>query len=729
MGSLAKPKEWLGDTVLEALRQAYEYTKQTRRPDGHWCGEVKDNISFTAEYVFLYQALGLQKSLDRDALSRYMWSKQNNDGSWGMAPSHLGNVSFTVEAYFALKLLGHSPRDSKGMCQAYRYIINAGGIEKVRVFTRAYLALFGLFPWSAVPQLPVELILMPSWMPINIYRLSAWTRAVTVPLSIICHHQPIFALPNGRWENNNFLDELWLEPNKKSVSYHESILDSFWRADMTTLTFTIADKLLGTASNFIRRSVLRRLARGRARQWILSHQEPSGDWVGIFPAATLGVLACMLEGFGLEDLPVKRGLDAVERCAWEDHQGKRFGSCTSPVWDTILMSIALADSKSAWIGLEKDQGTHTQAVNWVKKRQLIGSEGDWRVYRLGLQSGAFSFEYFNSWCPDVDDTAAAVIAFLKLDSRSVSAPNVLAAVEWILGMQCRDGGWAAFDADNDSLFLNKVPFSDMNALSDPPIPDICGRVLEAYGLFLVNAIETNQYKDEPLSSLIIRIRKACQTGISWLARTQEADGSWFGRWGVNYIYGTSNVLAGLAYFHTSPLSEYVDVTNALNGRFSTAGVESLLRPAVRFLILQQNSDGGWGESIISYESSKKESGQNTHCPAPSTAAQTAWALQGLLPYLSSSHVVIENGIRYLLQHQNVTDLTSRIPPEAVQTPIQSSTTKIGQAGRTWPSDQYTGTGFPGHMYMGYPFYSHHFPMMALGRYLKAAEKDASGRET
>jgi squalene-hopene/tetraprenyl-beta-curcumene cyclase len=377
-----------------------------------------------------------------------------------------------------------------------------------------------------------------------------------------------------------------------------------------------------------------------------------------------GVIALCLEGYALDDIPVKRGLQAIERFSWSDKRGKRVQACVSPVWDTILSTIGLCDANMV--------SDHTaRAMKWVKDRQLCGPEGDWRVYKPNITAGGFSFEYFNRWYPDVDDTAAAILAMIKQDPELAdSRASIVKAVQWIIGMQNNDGGWGAFDIHNDRLFLNKIPFSDMEALCDPSTADVTGRILEAFGLLF-------QRPHNLPFDLINDMKLACDLAIHYLLITQEQNGSWYGRWGANYIYGTSNVVCGLALFSA--------------WEAETSHVGNSLDRAISWLRNVQNPDGGWGETLLSYR--KPELGGQ----GSSTASQTGWALMALLARSSSHQKSIQIGVGYLLRTQTLSD-------------------RPGEA--SWPESQYTGTGFPNHFYLGYSLYSHYFPMMALGRYAR-----------
>jgi squalene-hopene/tetraprenyl-beta-curcumene cyclase len=528
--------------------------------------------------------------------------------------------------------------------------------------------MFGLFPWAAVPELPPELILLPTWVPVSIYHWAAWARATVVPLLIISHHRPIYALPAGKSVSSNYLDDLWCDPKDKMVPYNYG-QPTAWRSDPFRIFFTLADSILHRLNGLRSLNPFRCFARQKCVDWILEHQEDMGGIADVMPALHGAILALSLEGYPLHSDPIRRGLEAVERSAYRDKQGKRIQTTVSAFWDTSLMLIALGDvgmASSPWL---------TRSLGWLQQHQRLGNYGDWKVNNPGLKAGGFSYGYFNTWYPDVDDTSVAVLAMIRQDERLVCSASVLDALNWLLGMQNTDGGWGAFDRDNNNLFLNQIPFSDMEALCDPSCADLTGHVLEAFGVFL--AVSARQGLQNKADVLTDRIVSACQRAICYLSATQETSGAWFGRWGCNYIYGTSAVLCALAYFG----SKIDTLTRA-------SSVKDAVNKAIRWLESVQNQDGGWGETVDSYtDPSRAGSG-------PSTASQTAWALMALLPYLPPSSGVIQRGLEYLLRTQ----------------------TKTASQGATWYEKPYTSTGFPKYFYMGCGFYAHYFPMMALGRY-------------
>ena len=620
--------------VREAIASAQEYAQRIQRADGHWCVELESNTTITAEYVFMRQALGLELQTKRDAMVRYFFRHQKHDGSWGLATNHSGDVSTTAETYLALRILGIPVADDR-MKDAEHYILRKGGLERMRVFTRINLACFGLFPWDSVPTVPPEIILLPKESPVNVYAFSSWARGTIVPLLMIFHLKPLFALPEGV-----DLDHLWIDPKNKHIPYSEGLLSITLRHGLGWKSLFTAADLAMKSYEKVRSRRLREHAVKKCEEWILERQEDGGDWAGIFPPMVNSCLALFANGRSVDDEPLRLGLQAIERFSVEDEQGFRIEPCQSPVWDTILMMIGLLDT-----GYEPSLD---QPRDWITKLQVLEDYGDWKVYNPKGRPGGWSFEYCNTWYPDVDDTAAIIIGLLKHDPSSRSGVVVQRAVEWMVSMQNADGGWAAFDKENDKVFLNDIPFSDMASLSDPSTPDIAGRVLEALGI-----LDDRRYDE------------VCRRGLDYLRATQEPEGSWFGRWGVNYVYGTSNVLCALVR-QKLPISD------------------PMVARSIAWLKSVQNADGGWGECLESY-SNRALMGKGR-----STASQTAWALMGLLAYLPADDRSVMRGITWLLERQN--------------------------AEGSWDEEEFTGTGFPNHFYLRYNLYRHYFPLMALGRF-------------
>lgn len=678
--------------VRNSLQLAVDFSFSCQQSDGHWCAPVSADATFTAQYVmFKYAIPGLSLDSDGPLIRKWLLSDQNDDGSWALAPKHPGNLSTSVEAYLALRLLD-LPSSHPAMTKARGFILGAGGVAKVRFFTRFFLATFGLFPWSAIPQMPAELILMPTWATINIYVLSSWARSTLIPILIVRHHEPVYALPNGFGQcrgDNNFLDEIWCDASNKNVPFARDLWGlSFGRdRDVLELFFTLGDRVLVSLGG-LRYGPQRKIALRKCTEWLLSHQEEAGDWAGFFPPMHGSVWALLLEGFALDHQAVRLGLEALERLAVTDDSGKWLQSTVSPCWDTALMINALCDA-----GAARDERVR-RATAWLRRMQLMVEHGDWRVYSRNTQAGGWSFEYHNTFYPDVDDTAVVVMSLVKQDPSSINSDCVSHALEWILGMQNRDGGWGAFDTNNDARWLHKIPFSDMDSLVDPSTSDVTGRMLECFGLVITHREGGNLLSEE----MRHRLLEASKGALSFLLREQEESGSWWGRWGNNFNYGTTNVLRGLVEFCHGDVA-----------------VLMAAKRAVEWLESCQNSDGGWGEDLLSYRNVSLAG------HGPSTAAHTAWALDSLVRYRASSNPAIEKGIQWLVKNQTVSTISRhKLGYNA------SSKAETTCKGASWPIDRYVGTGFPNVLYLGYPFYHHLFPVQALSRYLDCSNTQSVG---
>jgi squalene-hopene/tetraprenyl-beta-curcumene cyclase len=649
------------DTLLEQVSESIQKS-QTRfltqqHPDGYWWYELESNVTITAEYLMLLHFLDLRDEETDRKITNNLLRHQRSDGTWALYWGGPGDISTTVEAYFALKLAGMSA-DSEPLRKAREFILRAGGVEATRIFTKVNLSLFGQFDWKALPSLPVEINLLPSWFPINIYTCSSWARSTIVPLSVVLAYKPVKEVPESAFIREIFRDPMWVPetaPEKfspfslKKVPF---VLDSILKtwdnlpAQNASGIYTIClsmDGILKIWENLPIRPFMKR-AMKKTEQWILEHQDESGDWGGIQPAMVNSLLALATLGYDVNSGPMKKGLEALKRFTIETDDEITLQSCISPIWDTALNALGLLYS-----GMEREHPSIVNAGRWLTSKQIF-QKGDWSIKRPNLEPGGWAFEFDNSWYPDVDDTGIVLLFLNRLAEMEFVRPeNLEKGVNWILGMQGKDGGWGAFDVDNNFSLLNKIPFGDLEAMIDPSTADLTGRVLELLGTL-------HYQRSDP------RVQRA----IAFIKKTQEEDGSWWGRWGVNYLYGTSTVLAGLEAIGEDMSRPYI-------------------RKAVNWLKSTQNLDGGWGESCATYGASLPQG-----C-VESTPSQTAWAVLALMSVGEVGSQEVLKGLAYLLRNQ--------------------------KADGTWDEEAFTGTGFPKHFFIRYHNYRNCFPLMALGKYL------------
>nr|WP_235583143.1 squalene--hopene cyclase [Kitasatospora sp. Root107] len=622
-------------TAAEALERATAELLSRQSPDGWWKGDLETNVTMDAEDLLLRQFLGIRTAEHTEATATWIRSQQREDGTWSTFYGGPAELSTTVEAYVALKLAGDDP-NAPHMQAAARHVRAAGGIAASRVFTRIWLALFGWWPWDRLPEMPPEIIFLPRWVPLNIYAFGCWARQTIVPLTVVSAHRPVRPAPFD-------LDELHADPADPYPARPLPPLNG-WDG--------IFERLDLALHVYHRHAVkpLRRVALAQAGRWIVERQEADGCWGGIQPPAVYSLIALHLLGYDLEHPVMRAGLAAFDRFTVHTEDGARWlEACQSPVWDTCLATIALRDA-----GLPADHPALVSAVDWMLAEEIT-RPGDWAVQRPRLAPGGWAFEFENDNYPDIDDTAEVVLALQRVahPDREKLAGAVKRGVEWNLGMQSKNGAWGAFDVDNTSTLPNKLPFCDFGEVVDPPSADVTAHVVEMLA-------ETGRADD-----------RATRRGVDWLLKNQEADGSWFGRWGTNYIYGTGSVLPALV----------------------AAGLPTghpAIRRAVSWLEDRQNPDGGWGEDMRSYEDPEHWSGRGD-----STASQTAWALMALLsagegPDGARSESV-ERGVQWLCH---------------TQLPSGS-----------WDEPQFTGTGFPWDFSINYHLYRLVFPVTALGRYL------------
>ena len=626
---------YVSNEVEQAEKLAQKALLEMQHQDGYWWAELQSNVTITSEYIMLLQFLGLAERSKFSRMAEYILSQQLENGGWSIYEGDGGDLSTAVEAYLALKLAGLKAQEP-ALQKAREFIQSRGGPFQSRVFTRIFLALFQQIGWQGIPTMPVEFVLLPLWTGFSIYELSSWSRATVVPLSVVMAKQPVCPLPE-----NLGVRELFLPGEDPLVDHRVHLRKNGLSLENL---FVFLDRMLKIYQSHSY-TPLRRRALQQAEKWILAHQEESGDWGGIQPAMLNSILALHCLGYGNNHKAVERGLEALEYFTLSDGKHLWLQSCISPVWDTALSVRALAAS-----GLKGNHPAVKKSCHWLLGKQIF-QRGDWSIKNPYLASGGWAFEFDNNWYPDIDDSAVVLMALAEgLQDHRRHRTAIDRGIAWCVGMQSSNGGFAAFDTDNTKAWLNAIPFADLKALIDPPTEDVTGRVLEMMGLFGYN-------KEHEIAA----------RAMAYLQEVQEPDGAWYGRWGVNYIYGTWSVLCGLQSIGEDMSSPYI-------------------RRAAAWLLAHQNEDGGWGETCASYKYPELR-GQG-----PSTASQTAWALLGLMAAGEASSTAVAKGISYLIRTQK-------------------------PSGR-WDEPYFTGTGFPQHFMIRYHLYRDYFPLMALGNYLK-----------
>ena len=633
---------WL-DEVASAAGRGRVGLLARQRSDGHWVGELEGDTILESEFVLLLAFLGKADDPRVRPLANYLLKHQLPDGGWANYPGGPAEVSVSVKAYFALKIAGYAA-DEPSMARAAETIRRLGGAEATNSFTRFYLALLGQVPYSACPSVPAEIILLPRWFVFNVYQMSAWSRTIFVPLSVVDAYKPVTPLPDRM-----HVRELFLQPPESPR----------WPARPTKAWFSWTNFFLGVdwvikRVEGLRLTPLRRYAVRTALAWMRERSADSDGIGAIFPPIVYHAVVLKALGVPADDPEMQWVLKQLADLEIPEGDTLRLQPCLSPVWDTALSLIAAADA-----GQRSNSPEAEAAVAWLLAKECR-QPGDWAKTVRGVEPGGWFFEYRNAFYPDTDDTSMVLIALARSGhaGREGCRPAVRRAVAWLLAMQNSDGGWAAFDKDVDNELLTKVPFADHNAMLDPSCPDITARVLEAlsrYGYTVGHP--------------------AVDRAVAFVLARQEADGSWFGRWGVNYVYGTWQVLVGLAavgFDMTCPVA----------------------RRGVRWLKDCQNADGGWGESCRSYDD-PATAGQG-----PSTPSQTAWAVLGLVAAGEADTPEVRAVVEYLIGTQT--------------------------ADGGWSEGPFTGTGFPRVFYLKYHMYPVYFPLMALARYAAAVGGGPSG---
>jgi squalene-hopene/tetraprenyl-beta-curcumene cyclase len=653
-------------SVDEAIDRTHALLRDIQSPDGWWWGELESNPTMEAEYVFLTHILGIADPDRNRKIATHIEQKQGEDGGWSLYFGGPGDVSTSVECYTAMKIAGRDI-DSPQMTRAREFILSHGGVPKCRVFTKIWLAMIGQWEWAGTPYLPragtpylpPEIIFFPTWAPFNIYSFASWTRATVVPMTIILSENPTYPLPPDQ-----AIDELF-PLGRENTDYSlptPTALTPDWFVFVT-------DRILHRAEK-IPFNPARGLAKRRVEKWIVDHQENDGSWGGIQPPWVYSLIALKVLGYGIDHPVMQRGLAGFEGFAIGDSDDEwRVQACISPVWDTGLTVNALLES-----GMSSDDPTVVKAADWLVSKQ-IREGGDWQFKVPSVEPAGWAFEFDNNAYPDTDDVAEVLLAIGRTDVSEANERDaaVKRALTWLAAMQSGNGGWGSFDKDNTSRITVKLPFFDFGEVIDPPSVDVTAHILEAFG-------RLDWPNDSP------EIKRA----ISYIMDEQEQDGAWFGRWGVNYLYGTGAVLPGL---------------EAIGFDMSDPRIQK----AADWVEAHQNPDGGWGESCASYaDPSLRGKGE-------STASQTAWAMLALISAGRVDREAVAKGANYLVISQ-------------------------GTDG-AWVESQYTATGFPGYgtgnrrfmtmetskkdllpvelpagFMIKYHMYRIYWPLLALGRY-------------
>jgi squalene-hopene/tetraprenyl-beta-curcumene cyclase len=617
--------------LIDSIERGAQHLLSLQYPEGYWLGELEADTTLESDYIYYLYVLGKAEPERIAKLANYVRRGQLPDGGWSIYPGGPSELNATCKAYFALKLAGDSP-DAPHMAAARATVHRLGGLEQSNSYVRFYLALVGAVGWELVPAIPPELMLMPDWFLFNIYEMSSWTRGIVVPMMILSTLRPDWRLP-ARAQ----VDELFRDQSRKAAAFAWSKQLISWKN-----FFLAVDRGLKLYDKLPWKPLRNRAIR-EAKQWMVAHLERSEGLAAIYPAMMNSIFALVALGHGPDDPLTLREIREFAHFEIEEGDTIRMQPCVSPVWDTCIAMVALEEA-----GLDPDHPALVKAAEWMLRKQVLGP-GDWQIKNKDAEPGGWAFEFRNDFYPDVDDTAFVLMALqrVKFPDAGRMEASVRRGLQWLLSMQNRDGGWGAFDRDNDRKFLCNIPFADHNAMIDPSTADVTARVLECLGRYGCTA-------DHP----------AVRRGLQFLLKDQAHDGSWFGRWGVNYVYGTSGVLRALE-------------------TISRTGEEYCQR-GVAWLRAVQKPDGSFGESLRSYDF------PSTKGQGPSTASQTAWGLIGLLAGSGSNDSAVAKAVGYLVHQQN--------------------------SDGSWSESEFTGTGFPGVFYLKYHLYRNSFPVYALARY-------------
>jgi len=627
------------DALDAAIEMATEALVAHQKPDGHWVFALEADATIPAEYIMLMHYLDEIDEGLQQRIARYLRKIQDKDGGWPLFHGGEYDISATTKAYYALKLVGDSP-EAPHMVRARQAILAKGGAARCNVFTRIALSLFGQTPWRAVPVMPVEIMVLPKWFPFHLTKVSYWSRTVIVPLLILMAKKPL--AKNPRRVN---IAELFVTPPFEERRYMHAAKKNFWATAFRWLDHVLRFVEPAFPKGLRERSI-------RLAVEFMEERLNGLDGLGaIFPAMANSVMAMECLGYAKDDPKLVIAKESLAKLVIDDADGDTYVQpCVSPIWDTSLATHAMLEVSDVRNGGEASPAAKRAAAvasNWMISKQELDVVGDWSHNRPNLRPGGWAFQYGNAHYPDVDDTAAVVMA-IDRSGDPEHRENIDRAVEWIVGMQSENGGWGAFDADNEHYYLNYIPFADHGALLDPPTADVSARCVSMLA-------QVGMKRGTP----------ALDRGIEYLWKEQEKDGSWYGRWGTNYIYGTWSALCAL---------------NAAGEDHAHPGFAK----AIDYLASMQKEDGGWGEDGISYYDGHHGEGPN------STASQTAWAVLGLMAAGAVDHPAVKRGIDFLMRTRQDSGL--------------------------WHEDMYTAVGFPRVFYLRYHGYRAYFPLMALARY-------------
>ena len=619
------------ERLEQAVERGAEHLLSLQVEEGYWVGELQADTTLESDYIYYLYVLRKADPVRIAKLANYVRRRQLPDGGWNTYPGAPSELNATCKAYFALKLAGDDP-DSPHMSRARATVHRLGGLEHTNSYVRFYLALVGAVGWELVPAIPPELMLLPNWFYLNIYEMSSWTRGIVIPMAILAALRPDFRLPERAQ-----VDELFCDIHNKAAAFSWDPELISWRN-----FFLVLDRAMKLYEKLPWKPLRQRAIR-EAKSWLLEHIERTEGLAAIYPAMMNSIFALMALGHDPDDPLTAREIREFSRFEIEDEDTIRLQPCVSPVWDTCIAMVALEEA-----GVAPDHPALVASADWILSKQVLGP-GDWQVKNKDAAPGGWVFEFRNDFYPDVDDTAFVLMALQRVkfpDPQRMEAA-VRRGIQWLLSMQNRDGGWGAFDRDNNKKILCNIPFADHNAMIDPSTADVTARVLECLGRYGWPA-------DHP----------AVQRGVKFLLQDQCEDGSWFGRWGVNYVYGTSGVLRAL---------ETISLTTKEYAQRAVSWLRSVQRP-----------DGSFGESLHSY-SDPATKGQGN-----STASQTAWGLIGLLAASDTDHPAVHEAAAWLIEQQNTDG--------------------------SWSEDEFTGTGFPCVFYLKYHLYRNSFPLYALARF-------------